>query len=152
MIWGISILVVAGIFLFGIKEYRKQRRADEAFSQAFADAYGRFSQLIASRNISIPDPQMDGYNPVRGEIVFGFSKLLRDHDRDIEGRLIVTNKALVFESQARSDRLVYPSLSHIEAKRDGVEMRKRNGPRRAFRTGDPELLALIVAAFHTGQS
>ena len=151
MIWFFCALAVLGIFYLGLREHKKQRLADEAFSQAFAEGYRRFSNLIATQNLSIPDPQTEGYSPVRGEIVFGFSKVLRDHDRDIEGRLVITSKALVFEGETRSDRLVYSSLSHIEAKRDGVEVRKRNGPRRAFRTGDPQLLALIVAAFHQGQ-
>ena len=146
MLWLAAI--VALIIVIGAWGYKTQQKEDEAFARAFEKAVLEYSSRIAQHDIVVIAPEAEGYRPVRGEIVFAIIPNVKNHDTQADGKLIITSKAIVFETPSRSERLTYTSLSNVEAKRDGIELRKRKGPRRAFRLSNPNLLGLMVAAFN----
>ena len=142
--------VLAFLMVIGVWGYKTQQRENEAFATAFDQSVREFSLRIAQNDIKVISPEAEGYRPVRGEIVFAIIPHVKNHDTQADGRLVVTNKAIVFETSTRSERLTYTSLSNVDAKRDGIEFRQRKGPRKAFRIANPTQLGLMVAAFHQG--
>jgi len=145
LVWAIALLAL--LLIIGAFGYRAEKRADAKFTHHFARSVNDYCRRISAGDCQVASPESYGYHPVRGEVVFAILEGISDHDTKAQGRLIVTSKAVIFETQIRSERLVYSGLSNVEAKRDGVEIRRRKGPRRAYRLTDPNSLGLLVAAY-----
>lgn len=54
-----------------------------------------------------------------------------------EGRLILTDKAVVFESPQKNERITWTQIADVELLQDGYKISKRNGPPRVFTTDLP---------------
>jgi len=61
------------------------------------------------------------------------------------GRLLVTDKAVVFESPTRNERFTWGTVADIEIAVDGFGVAKRSGPRRIYRVPapDPRFAAIV---------
>lgn len=49
------------------------------------------------------------------------------------GRLLVTDKAIVFEGDGGNERITWNQVAHVESMLDGIEVSKRSGSPRTFR-------------------
>jgi hypothetical protein len=61
------------------------------------------------------------------------------------GRLIVTDKAIVFESPEKNERITWGQIAGIEFFSDGYQVAKRSGPPRTFsiKAPDPKFAAVL---------
>lgn len=53
------------------------------------------------------------------------------------GRLLVTDKAVVFEGGAKNERITWTQVANIELLRDGFSIFKRSGPPRTYAVASP---------------
>jgi hypothetical protein len=63
------------------------------------------------------------------------------------GQLIVTDKALAFEGDAKNERLTWQQIADVKLLADDVEISKRTGPPRtyAFTLPDPKFAAVLLS-------
>ncbi|MBP7761669.1 MAG: hypothetical protein KA099_12295 [Alphaproteobacteria bacterium] len=54
-----------------------------------------------------------------------------------EGRLLLTDKAVIFESLEKNERITWAQISDIEVLLDGFRISKRSGPSRLYATDYP---------------
>lgn len=54
------------------------------------------------------------------------------------GRLLVTDKAFVFESPQKNERITWGQVASVELMLDGFKVMKRSGPPRLFRVDNPD--------------
>lgn len=61
------------------------------------------------------------------------------------GRLIVTDKALSFESSEKNERITWTQISDVEVLMDGFRIAKRTGPPRTYTVArpDPKFAAVV---------
>ena len=61
------------------------------------------------------------------------------------GRLLITDKAVAFESPERNDRMNWSQIASVELHVDGFTIAKRSGPPRRFvaRNPDPQFAAIL---------
>lgn len=148
----IIFLLIVG--LLALWAYRAKKRlpkyyniSDEDFDAKLAEGRLQYSLLSLSDDVAIREPSRYGYTPVRGEKLLGVHLDSANFDSKIRGRLFVTTKALVFAHGDRTDRNTWSSLAHFELKRDGLELQKARGWRKAYVCRDANFLALAEAAF-----
>ncbi len=62
-----------------------------------------------------------------------------------EGRLLLTDKAVVFESPQKNERITWTQIADAEILQDGFKISKRSGPPRLFATDypDPQFAAAL---------
>lgn len=54
------------------------------------------------------------------------------------GRLLLTDKAFVFEGDQKNERITWGQVADVEFLTDGVQVAKRTGPPRTFAVGNPD--------------
>lgn len=54
------------------------------------------------------------------------------------GRLLLTDKAIVFECSARNERMLLTQVANVEFHLDGFSIAKRNGPPRFYEVSSPD--------------
>lgn len=54
------------------------------------------------------------------------------------GRLLVTDKAIVFEGGKKNERLTWAQVANVELLLDGFTIAKRSGPPRTYQVGTPD--------------
>jgi hypothetical protein len=61
------------------------------------------------------------------------------------GRLVITDKAVVFESPQKNERITWGQIADVELMLDGYQIAKRSGPPRTFvvETPDPKFAAVL---------
>lgn len=142
----IAIAVFGGLIFIGWMVKRSDERIKERFSSELHSKTQTFHALLAEHQMPILDPVNVSYRPISGEIIHAVRKGVKDNRTGVEGRILVTSKAFVFESSSRTDRFPLSSITNIELALDGFSIRKRTGPVRPFLTGEsPEFLALVNA-------
>ncbi len=145
MEWALIGIMVLGVLLVaGWKAKRSDDRQNERFSTEMQANTPRFQALSLRDAMPVLDPVMLNYRPVSGEVIHAVRTGVKDNRNGAEGRLLVTNKAIVFETPSRTDRFPLPSNTDIQIALDGFSIRKRTGPVRPFLTGtNPEFLAAV---------
>jgi len=53
------------------------------------------------------------------------------------GRLLVTDKAIVFEGDAKNERITWGQVADVELLKDGFSIAKRSGPPRTYAVDEP---------------
>ncbi|WP_322892445.1 MULTISPECIES: hypothetical protein [unclassified Yoonia] len=54
------------------------------------------------------------------------------------GRLLVTDKAVVFEGGERNERITWTQVANVELLIDGFTIAKRSGPPRTYQVNNPD--------------
>ena len=136
----ILALVVVGIVAGSISRFRAKKRSKD-FIMAVNEQMGHYSQFDRLSDIEEMDPTLLRYVPVGQERVLAFARL-----SDQKGRLLLTDQALVLESEKRNERFGLKSLSSIQIYVDGIEVRKRTGSPKIFHIDpDPRFLGLAAS-------
>lgn len=99
---------------------------------------GRYSTRGASFSIPI-------VRGVRYRVGGGSIRGEKTWQATAEGRLLITDKAVVFESSTRNERIGWGQIAAVQLLRDGLEIAKRSGPPRLFTVDrpDPKFSAVI---------
>jgi hypothetical protein len=99
---------------------------------------GRYRTGGAS--VSIPIMKGVRYRVGSGSIRTEKTLQATDH-----GRLLVTDKAIVFEGGGRNERITWVQVADVELMLDGFRIAKRSGPPRLYRVGapDPKFAAVV---------
>jgi hypothetical protein len=138
------VVLVCGVGFLGWRSQKADQATKAKFAGELKQNICRVQNQLIRGDLPNLDAQYLGYRPVAGECIYAASEGVKDNRNGLEGRLLVTNKAFVFESGSKSERFVRNSISAVEIRADGFILRKRNGPVRPFLTGpNPELLAIV---------
>ena len=145
MDWSVIVAAILMIVVaIGWIAHRSEKKEKALFAELFAEKTSHFSKLLATGEMPSIDPREIGYRPISDEIIYAVRIGIKDNRNGTEGRLLVTNKALVFETAQRSERFTLSSMAGADIAIDGFSLRKRNGPVRPFWTGsNPHFLALV---------
>jgi hypothetical protein len=149
MFWLIAGLIV--LLVIGSIGHARDRKHQAVQAAKLAECSARLRTLAQLGQLSSIDVAAHGYRPVSGEILFGVCTTAqpaeeRSSSKNGLGRLLVTNKAIVFEGRDKNERFTLAQIATVELFKDGFVLKRRNGKHRAFRTGgDPEFLALVDA-------
>lgn len=84
---------------------------------------------------SISIPIMKG---VRYRVGSGSIRTERKWQATDSGRLLVTDKAVVFEGGMKNERITWNQIANIELFRDGFSIAKRSGSPRIYSVGSPD--------------
>ncbi len=150
----IALLIVVGLpvafvmFLrrIGLRQQEKKDAIDQEFLASLAEHRLTLQHLDLIDDIANQKSPL-GYAEMRGERFLGAFVGAKNFDTKQKIDLIVTTKAIVAQSDYREDRVTWSSVRKFEIKRDGLELYKARGGRKAFQCEDPEFLALAEAAF-----
>lgn len=63
------------------------------------------------------------------------------------GRLLITDKAIVFEGDNKNDRITWSQLANIELHLDGLTLAKRTGPPRTYSVSSPNPNFVAILEF-----
>ncbi len=138
---GIGVLLILGLIA-----YRAEKREQRKFLAQLERYTAQFQQDMSLDRLPALDPRELNYNPSRGEIVHGAWSDIRKGDQT--GRLLITNKAIIFEGLQRNERIARTSISSVELRRDGLLIKRRTGKHIAYLTGQrADLLALAQTIF-----
>lgn len=103
---------------------------DDVYRQELRSTGRNSSQTIS---ISIPIAQGIKYraqtNNITGE---------KQYQKTAGGRLLVTNKAIVFEGDTRNDRITWGQITKVQLASDGYEIQKRSGKPFEFIASEPD--------------
>jgi hypothetical protein len=91
---------------------------------------------------SVSIPIMKG---VRYRVNSGAIRTEKAWQATARGRLLVTDKAIVFEGGDRNERVTWTQVANIELLLDGFSIAKRTGPPRTYEvhSPDPEFAAIV---------
>jgi len=105
---------------------------------------GRYSTSGASFSIPI-------VKGVRYRVGGGSIRAEKTWQATARGRLIVTDKALCFESDAKNERITWTQIAGVELMVDGLKVMKRSGPPRVYvvDSPDPRFSAALMTVLHT---
>lgn len=148
----IAGLLILVIFFAGFRIKKRQDELNKDFLLSLEEGRLEYRLLDLHRDVAIRDPSSVGYIPLRGEKLLGYNLDAQNFDTKERGRLYITTKAVVFQSERKSDRLTWSSMRTFELKREGLEIKKARGWRKAFRCEDPNFLALAEAAYLESKS
>lgn len=82
---------------------------------------------------------------VRYRVGSGSIKTEKEWQATATGRLIVTDKAISFESSQKNERITWTQVADIELMLDGFQIAKRSGPPRTYLVDnpDPQFAAIV---------
>lgn len=83
---------------------------------------------------SVSIPIMKG---VRYRVGSGSIRTEKSWQATARGRLLVTDKAVVFESGDRNERITWTQIANVELLIDGFTIAKRSGPPRTYQVSSP---------------
>jgi hypothetical protein len=146
LIIAVCVAFVMYLRKIGLREIEKKTAIDNEFLASLAEARLALQYLDLVTDIANHKSPV-GYRVVRGEKFLGAFVKAKNFDTKSEVDLIVTTKALVAQSQYGEDRITWSSVRKFEIKRDGLEIFKSRGGRKAFQCEDCEFLALAEAAY-----
>ncbi|KAF0116363.1 MAG: hypothetical protein FD150_533 [Rhodobacteraceae bacterium] len=91
---------------------------------------------------SVSIPIMKG---VRYRVGSGTIRTEKSWQATAHGRLLVTDKAIVFEGGAKNERITWTQVANVELLLDGFTIAKRSGPPRTYQvdTPNPKFAAVI---------
>lgn len=92
---------------------------------------GRYRTGCAS--ISIPIVKGVRYRVGSGRI-----RTEKSWQATARGRLLVTDKAIVFEGGKKNERITWAQVANVELLLDGFTIAKRSGPPRTYQVGTPD--------------
>lgn len=84
---------------------------------------------------SVSIPIMKG---VRYRVGSGSIRTEKSWQATAQGRLLVTDKAVVFEGGDRNERITWAQIANIEMLLDGFIIAKRSGPPRTYQVNSPD--------------
>lgn len=96
----------------------------------------------STAGMSISIPIVKG---VRFRVGGGNIQTKKSWQETAHGRLLVTDKAIVFESSLKNERITWTQVADIELLTDGYSIAKRNGPPRNYKVAspNPEFAAIV---------
>lgn len=83
-------------------------------------------------------PEKYHYRPVGKESLLAIQDNVRGQKSQICGRLIVTDKALIFESRDKNERITLTQIANVEFHVNGFTVMKRSGPPRLYLVSSPD--------------
>ena len=84
---------------------------------------------------SVSIPIMKG---VRYRVGSGSIRTEKSWQATARGRLLVTDKAVVFEGGDRNERITWTQIANVELLIDGFTIAKRSGPARTYQVNNPD--------------
>lgn len=84
---------------------------------------------------SVSIPIMKG---VRYRVGSGSIRTEKSWQATARGRLLVTDKAVVFEGGDRNERITWTQIANVELLIDGFTIAKRSGPPRTYQVNNPD--------------
>jgi hypothetical protein len=84
---------------------------------------------------SVSIPIMKG---VRYRVGSGTIRTEKSWQATAHGRLLVTDKAIVFEGGAKNERITWTQVANVELLLDGFTIAKRSGPPRTYQVDSPD--------------
>ena len=147
----IGTILVFLLFRAASRERAKQKSIDNEFLLNLEES------RLAYRYLDIIDDvarhaSSEGYAEKRGEKLLGSYSGATNFDTKEVGSLFVTTKAIVFSNDRLADRITWTSIRAFHVKRDGLEILRTRGWRKAYKCDDPSFLALAEAAFLRGSA
>lgn len=96
-----------------------------------------------TRGASISIPIVKG---VRYRVGSGSISATKSWRATSVGRLILTNKAVVFEGDQKNERITWGQIADVKFNRKGIDVHKRTGPARVFDTAQmsPRFAAILL--------
>lgn len=143
---GLCVAFVMFLRRVGLRQLEKKDAIDNEFIQSIDEHRLALQYLDLIDDIANQKSPI-GYTELRGERFLGAFVGAKNFDTKRDVVLIVTTKAIVAQSGHLEDRVTWSSVRKFEIKRDGLELHKARGGRKAFKFEDPEFLALAEAAF-----
>jgi hypothetical protein len=145
------VIIVCAAFVMllrriGLRQIEKKVATDNEFLASLSEARLALQYLDLIEDIANQKSPV-GYSELRGERFLGALFGAKNFDTKRDVTLVVTTKALVAQSDHNEDRVTWSSVRKFEIKRDGLEMFKSQGGRKAFLCDDLEFLALAEAAY-----
>jgi hypothetical protein len=144
---------LVGLFLLllaiGYFENQKAKRELQDYLAELDNCRLNFKRLAAIGQLPILDSTMLNYRLAKNEKLHGIVNQTQNGEEGIKskfgwGRLLVTNQAIIFEEEHKSQRIPFSSVSFFDLKNDGFILRRRNAKHLSFRTGkNAEILALL---------
>jgi hypothetical protein len=143
---GLCVAIVMFLRRVGLRQLKKEDAIDHEFIVSLGEHRLALQYLDLIKDIADQKSPV-GYTELRGERFLDAFVGARNFDTKQDVVLIVTTRAIVAQSDYREDRVTWSSVRKFEIKRDGLELHKARGGRKAFKCEDPEFLALAEAAF-----
>lgn len=75
---------------------------------------------------------------VRYRVGSGSIRTEKSWQATARGRLLVTDKAIVFEGGEKNERITWTQVANVELLLDGFTIAKRSGPPRTYQVGTPD--------------
>ena len=88
-----------------------------------------------TRGTSLSIPIVKG---VRYRVGSGSIRAEKRWQATAKGRLLVTDRAIVFEADDRNERITWTQISSIDVLTDGMVIAKRSGPPRRYAISEPD--------------
>lgn len=146
LIFAVALTFLIYLFRAGLREHKKQKELDSEFISSLGESRLALQYLDLIDDIANQKSPV-GYTELRGERYLGTFVGAKNFDTKRDVALIVTTKAIVAQTDHHEDRVTWSSVRKFEIKRDGLEILKSRGGRKAFQCEDSEFLALAEAAY-----
>lgn len=98
---------------------------------------------VSSRGTSVSIPIVKG---LRYRLYTGNTHRPKTWQPVAQGRLLITDKALVFEGSEKGERLAWEQVAKVELRSDGFIVARRSGPARNYTAAapDPHFAAILL--------
>ncbi|MEZ5743828.1 MAG: hypothetical protein R3D89_08895 [Sphingomonadaceae bacterium] len=141
----LAIILLLSIGLIAIAYESMRKSKEDSQQQRQIDQWRtKLSFVTSIDELAVVPAGILDYRGVQGEEVLAWAEIA-----DEDGRVLITNKAFVIETERRNDRVTFGSVAKVDSFLDGLIIRKRTGRPKIIKiVHDGHFIALAERILH----